>query len=66
MATKYKIGDKVVLTSVDDWEEKFGLRVGMEGIIVELSCGCSYVSFKGWHNGHTNKERSIWCVVLEK
>lgn len=65
MVTKYKIGDKVVLTSVDEWEEDRGLRVGMEGIIVKLSCGCAYVSFKGWHRGHSNKERSCWLVQLE-
>lgn len=65
MATKYKIGDKVILTSVDDWEEKFGLRVGMEGIIVELSYGDADVSFNGWHGGHTNKECDSWIVVLE-
>lgn len=64
MATKYKIGDKVVLTSVDDWEKDRGLRVGMEGTIVYLNGSFADVSFEGWHGGHTNKERSIWCVIL--
>lgn len=67
MATKYKIGDKVVLTSVEGWEKDRGLHVGMEGEIVEMlgSRGAA-VSFKGWHLGHTNKERNIWCIILER
>lgn len=47
MATKYKIGDKVVLTSVEEWEEDRGLHVGMQGVIVELSYGGADVYFKG-------------------
>lgn len=66
MATKYEIGDKVVLTSVEEWEEERGLHVGMEGTIVHLYGSFADVSFKGWNEGHTNKELSIWCVVLEK
>ena len=65
MATKYKIGDKVILTSVDGLDKYFGLRIGMEGTIMEFTHGGARVSFDGWHRGHTTKECDSWIVMLE-
>lgn len=66
---KFNVGDRVKLIKVDVQDEKYGLKVGMVGTIVEPSTFISSVDVDNWINGWGGANNSRWYLMnyqLEK